>query len=189
MEEEQNEGLEDGRSISDNLSEKNEIAKETDEAREVEHLKKLEAALFIAGKWMSMQELVMLTDLNPLLLRQLLDKISEKYSRESSAIAILNKEDLWKMDVREEYANMVNKLATGNSEFTKAQQETLAVIAYKQPVKQSVIIKIRGNKAYDHIHDFRSLGLVKAKKLGHTWELNLSEDFYNYFHVDNKKEE
>ena len=80
---------------------------------------------------------------------------------------------------------MVNKLATGSSEFTKAEQETLAVIAYKQPVKQSIIIKIRGNKAYDHIKNFISIGLVHAKKIGHTKELKLSDDFFDYFHLQN----
>lgn len=167
---------------------KKETELEIDEARETEHLKKIESSLFIAGKWLSLQELVMLTDLNPILLRQLLEKLVDKYSKDSSSIQILKKEDLWKMDVREEYASAVSKLATGSSEFTKAEQETLAVIAYKQPVKQSVIIKIRGNKAYEHVKKFISLGFLKAKKAGHTLELNLSEDFYNYFHIQGKEE-
>lgn len=166
-------------------SEKKEMEIEVEEAREISNLKKVEAALFIAGKWLTMQEMIMLTDINPILLRQLLDKLVDKYSDEKSAINVLFKENMWKMDVKEEYVDMVNKLATGSSEFSKAEQETLAVIAYKQPVKQSVIIKIRGNKAYDHVKKFSELGLVKAKRLGHTKELNLSEDFYNYFHVQN----
>lgn len=160
---------------------------EVEEASEIKNLKKIEAALFIAGKWLNLQELIMLTDINPILIRELMSKLEDKYSDEKSAIEILRKEDLWKMDVKEEYANMVNKIATGNSEFTKAEQETLAVIAYKQPIKQSVLIKIRGNKAYEHVKKFRELGLVKAARLGHTLELNLSEDFYNYFHIDKKE--
>ena len=169
------------------LKSKDEYAGEIDEAREINYLKKIEAALFISGKWLNMQDLIMLTDINPILLRQLLDKLVENYSKEEKAIQILCKENMWKMDVKEEHANMVNKLATGNSEFTKAEQETLAVLAYKQPVKQSVIINIRGNKAYEHIKKFRELGLVKAKRLGHTLELNLSEEFYDYFHLSKKE--
>ena len=153
-----------------------------DNSREIENLKKIEAALFISGRWLSMQDLVMLTDLNPILLRQLIEKLKESYG-ESSATEIINKDNAWKMDVKPEYVGMINKLATGTAEFTKSEQETLAVIAYKQPVKQSVLIKIRGNKAYEHVKNFVSLGLVKAKKAGHTHELALSEDFYDYFHV------
>jgi segregation and condensation protein B len=92
------------------------------------------------------------------------------------------------MDVKPDYQYLVNKLATGNTEFTKAEQETLAIIAYKQPIKQSVIIKIRGNKAYDHIKKFNDLGLIKKKKAGHTYELALSDDFYDYFNINSSTE-
>jgi len=100
---------------------------------------------------------------------------------------MINRSESWKMDVAEKYHYLINKLATGNAEFTKAEQETLAVIAYKQPIKQSVVIKIRGNKSYDHIKKFRDLGLVTAKKAGHTYDLNLSEEFYEYFNVHKKE--
>jgi chromosome segregation and condensation protein ScpB len=51
-------------------------------------------------------------------------------------------------------------------------------------MKQSVLIKIRGNKAYDHIKNFVGLGLVTKKRSGHTWDLSLHDSFYDYFHVD-----
>jgi segregation and condensation protein B len=161
--------------------------KELDEIREKEYLKKLEAALFISGRWLSLQQLVMLTDINPILIRQLMDKLVERYAGEEMAIDIVKKEDMWKMDVKSEYVEIVNRLASGSSEFSKAEQETLAIIAYKQPIKQSVVVKIRGNKAYDHIKKFVSLGLIKGKKFGRTKELSLSEEFYDYFHLRNQK--
>ncbi len=164
-----------------------ESQKEVDEAEELINLKKIEAALFISARFLTLQELVTLTDINPLLLRELIDKLLERYG-DHSAIEILQQDDKWKMDVKQEYKNMVNKLATGSAEFTKAEQETLAIIAYKQPVKQSVIVKIRGNKAYDHIKHFIDIGLVKGKRIGHTKELHLSEDFYEYFSVGQKGE-
>jgi len=102
-------------------------------------------------------------------------------------INIVTRNNAYKMDVAPEYHYLINKLATGNVEFTKAEQETLAVIAYKQPIKQSVVIKIRGNKSYDHIRKFRDLGLVVAKPEGHTLVLSLSEEFYEYFNVQEKE--
>lgn len=155
---------------------------EIENSKEQEYLRKLEAALFVSGKWMSLKDLVILTDLNPIILRTLIDKLKERFG-EDRGIEVVCKDDMWKMDVKQEYTNMINKLATGTSEFTKAEQETLAVVAYKQPIKQSVIIKIRGNKAYEHVKKFISLGLMKTKKTGHTMELSLSPDFYDYFHV------
>ncbi|MBU1136177.1 MAG: SMC-Scp complex subunit ScpB [Nanoarchaeota archaeon] len=160
---------------------------EIEKERENHNLNKIEAALFISGRWLSLQELIMLTDINPILLKQLLEKLNNKYSNMNTALDILSKENSWKMDVKSEHTDMINKFATGSSEFTKAEQETLAVIAYKQPIKQSVIVKIRGNKSYEHIRKFVQLGLLKSKKLGRTKELNLSEEFYDYFHVQNKE--
>ena len=163
-----------------------ETAAELDESSEIDNMKKVEAALFLSARFLTLQDLVMLTDINPLMIRELIDRLIEKYNSDKCAIEIIVKQDMWKMDVGQEYVNMINKLATGNAEFTKAEQETLAVIAYKQPVKQSVIIKIRGNKAYDHIKHFIEIGLVQSKKAGRTKELRLGDDFYEYFHLQKK---
>ena len=157
--------------------------KEIDETKELENLKVLEAVFFVSGRFLSMQEIIALTDLNPIIIEDLIDRLKEKYGREDSALEIVEKNGLYKMDVKQEYSYIINKLATGQAEFSKAEQETLAIIAYKQPIKQSVIIKIRGNKAYDHIKKFIDLSLIKKKKMGHTNELSLSDDFFDYFGV------
>ena len=164
-----------------------ETQEEVDDAEEIKNIKRVEAALFISARWLSLQELVTLTDINPILLRELLEKLQEKYNQDNSAIEILSQNDRWKMDVKSEYRGMINRLATGTAEFSRAEQETLAIIAYKQPVKQSIIIKIRGNKAYEHIKNFREIGLVRAKKTGHTYILTLSDEFYDYFNIGKKE--
>ena len=123
------------------------------------------------------------------MLRELIEKLKEKYGNESSLV-ILEREiegkKSWKMDVKQEFHFLINRLATGESEFTKAEQETLAVIAYKQPIKQSIVVKIRGNKAYDHIKHFISIGLLSARKLGRTKELTTSDKFYDYFNIKDR---
>jgi len=156
---------------------------EIDEAKQKEDFKKLEAVFFISGRFLSMQELISLSDLNPIIIRELIRKLQEKYNNEDSAIEIVEKSRLWKMDVKSEYYEIVNRLATGSSEFSKSEKETLAIIAYKQPIKQSVLIRIRSNKAYDHIKKFSEQGLIKKKRMGRTYEISLSDEFYDYFNV------
>lgn len=165
------------------MEEPREGIEDVDREKELELSKKIEAALFISGRFLTIKELVALTDINPILLRTLIENLSDRFK--DSALEIVNKGDSWKMDVASEHVGMVNKLATGSTEFTKAEQETLAIIAYKQPMKQSVLVKIRGNKAYDHIKNFVTLGLVVKKRAGHTWDLSLNDSFYDYFHVEN----
>jgi len=157
---------------------------EIDETKEKENLKKLEAIFFVSGRFLSMQELISLSDLNPIIIQNLIGKLREKYDAKDSALELVQKDGFWKMDVRAEYSYIINKLATGSSEFSKAEQETLAIIAFKQPIKQSVIIKIRGNKAYDHVKKFAELGLIRKKKMGHTNELSLNDQFYDYFNMN-----
>ena len=181
-------------------------ADEIDSAKEKEDMRKLEAVFFVSGRFLTMQDLISHTDLNPVIIRELIEKLQEKYEQIDSAIEIVStpkgvprdisntlkgtsemstrgKNEMWKMDVRREHSDVVNKFATGSAEFSKAEQETLAIIAYKQPIKQSVIIKIRGNKAYEHIKKFVDLGLLKKKRAGRTWELSLSDEFHDYFGV------
>jgi len=160
-----------------------ETQEEIDEGKQKEDLKTLEAVFFVSGRFLNMQELISLSDINPIMIQELIGKLKDKYEKENSALEIIEKNGLWKMDVKPEYSYIINKLATGSAEFTKAEQETLAIIAFKQPIKQSVIIKIRGNKAYDHIKKFADLNLIRKKKMGHTNELNLTDEFYDYFNV------
>jgi len=159
---------------------------EIEDERDRENMRKVEAVLFVSARFLNIKELITLSDLNPIVIREVLAKLKEDYEKRDSAIKIIEKNGLWKMDVAPEYSGIVNKLATGSSEFSKAEQETLAIIAFKQPIKQSVLIKIRGNKAYDHIKRFADNGLIKKKKLGHTYELTLRDDFYDYFNISNQ---
>ena len=167
---------------------------EIDQKKEREDMGMIEAILFVSGRFLGMKDLITLSDMNPIIIKELIEKLQENYDERSSALQIVEKNGMWKMDVKPEFSGIVNKLATGNSEFSKAEQETLAIIAYKQPIKQSVIIKIRGNKAYDHIKKYLDLNLIKKKRYGRTWEISLSDEFYEYFNVNppevkNKKED
>jgi len=147
----------------------------------------VEAVLFLAGRFLPFQEIVMFTGINPITLRETLKKLEEKYKENDGAITMVAKNDLYKMDIKQDYAWLTNKLASGSTEFTKAEQETLAIIAYKQPINQSLVVKIRGNKAYDHIKKLLDVGLVKGKRVGHTLELKLEETFYDYFGLKAKE--
>ncbi|MEM1535582.1 MAG: SMC-Scp complex subunit ScpB [Candidatus Pacearchaeota archaeon] len=167
-----------------------------DNNEEQELMKKVEAALFLAARFMSIEELTRTTGINPILLKELLKKLEEKFNKNNSAIHIVkqtffedNKEqEYYKMDVKPEFHKLINKIVSGDAEFTKAEQETLAIIAYKQPIKQSVVVKIRGNKAYEHIKHLILSGLVHGKKVGRTQELSLTQKFYDYFNLENPKE-
>src|SRR3989344_9202546 len=101
---------------------------ELEDDREKEDIKKIEAVLFVSGRFLSLADLVNYTDLNPLIIRELIVKLGEKYASEDFSMEIVKKNDMWKMDVKPDYSYLINKLATGSSEFAKSEQETLAII-------------------------------------------------------------
>jgi segregation and condensation protein B len=59
--------------------------------------------------------------------------------------------------------------------------ETLAVIAYKQPIKQSDLVVIRGNKSYEHVRELEKRGLISAERSGRTKLLTTTRAFADYF--------
>ncbi|MGA7896914.1 MAG: hypothetical protein WCA18_01750, partial [Candidatus Nanoarchaeia archaeon] len=57
-------------------------AGEIDEAREKEYIKKVEAIFFISGRFLSMQELISISDLNPIILKEIIEKLKDRYNKE-----------------------------------------------------------------------------------------------------------
>ena len=78
-------------------------AHEIDENREKEDTKKLEAIFFVSGRFLTMQELITLSDLNPIIIKELLEKLQDRYDSNDSAIEIVERSGSWKMDVKREY--------------------------------------------------------------------------------------
>ncbi|MEM2932673.1 MAG: SMC-Scp complex subunit ScpB [Candidatus Pacearchaeota archaeon] len=154
-----------------------------------ENEKRIEALLFIAGRFISEADIVRITGVDPLTLREIILRIKERYRDSALTINEIEVDGIkhYKMEVHDEFKDLAINLAS-KQEFSKAEQETLALIAYKQPIKQSVIVKIRGNKAYEHIKKFLAYGLINAKPYGHTRILNLTEKFYEYFDIKNEGE-
>ena len=73
----------------------NKTLSELDDEKEKEALRKLEAVMFVTGRFLTMQELISYSDINPILLKELLEKLSAKFENdESSALQIIRKNDL-----------------------------------------------------------------------------------------------
>lgn len=144
---------------------------------------KVEAVLFTTGRNLSLQELSQLCGVGSIgLLKETLYSLKNEYDNRNTALELLNDGDRWRLSLRKDYLYLTEKLLT-DSELDKPTQETLAVIAYKQPVLQSDIIKIRGNSAYDHIKILKEESFITSEKSGRTRILKLTPKFYDYFDV------
>src|SRR3989344_7839003 len=146
--------------------------------------KKVETILFTTGKFIGLDELSKMCGIGSVgYLKEVLGSLKADYSnKHESALEIIQQGDKWKLNIKKEYLYLTETLLT-DSELDKGTQETLAVIAYKNPALQSDIIKIRGNGAYDHIKVLKELDFVVSEPTGRTKILKLTQKFFDYFDV------
>jgi len=149
-------------------------------------MKKLaEAALFMASQPLTLDELTKVMGASSFAESlKVLDDLINEYKKRDSAIEIVKtKDNRYHMRVKLDYADKVSHLAL-SPDFSKAVLRTLGLIAVKQPVKQSIVVRIIGNKAYNYIKELIDRGFVKAKKSGSTKVLTVTPLFEDYFGKD-----
>ncbi|MCD6575945.1 MAG: SMC-Scp complex subunit ScpB [Nanoarchaeota archaeon] len=148
-----------------------------------EHAKnkaKVEALLF-ATNGLTVDEIVKRTGINKREVRKILDELELEYLDESKGVQVVNEGEIWKMSVKPEHTPNVKDLLP--PEMPKSLIKTLAVIAANKPIKQSTVVKVRGNKAYDHIKRLEKMGFIITEKHGTTQLIDLTEKFFEYFQV------
>lgn len=150
-----------------------------------ENLKKKIEALLFATQGLTVKKICETLKAKDKEVKKTLEELKKDYDQRDSAFIISNSADLWKLTVHSEHVPIVKDLIP--SEFPKSLLETLAVIAWKNPANQSNIIKVRGNKAYDHIKYLVDAGLITSSPKGRTKELKLTDKFYDYFNADPKE--
>ncbi|MEA1907091.1 MAG: SMC-Scp complex subunit ScpB [Euryarchaeota archaeon] len=113
----------------------------------------------------------------------IMNKLVEEYGMRESGFEIIKSSDTkYLMRVRPEYVEYVKSFAP--KELPAPVLRTLSMIAYHQPVKQSDIVRIRGNSTYSHIHTLNEMGLIASTPEGHTKLLTTTPGFAEYFGLD-----
>jgi len=117
-----------------------------------------------------------------------LQRLSESYKDLGSAIEIVPiSSNKFVMQVGKEYAKYAIKASSG-SPLTLGARKTLAVIAYKQPIPQSTLIKIRGAHSYRYVKELIRIGYVKGDKLGKTKLLRTTQVFNDLFGMKDEEQ-
>ncbi|MAG47732.1 SMC-Scp complex subunit ScpB [archaeon] len=148
-----------------------------------DYKKRVEAILFTTGRFLTIDELAKMCNLGSVgIVKDSIKKLKEEYDARDTSLEIIDNENSYKLNIAKDYLYLTTQLLE-DSEMDKSTQETLALIAYKQPILQSDIIKMRSNVAYEHIKKLKELEFVTAEKTGRTRTLRLTSKFYDYFDV------
>lgn len=147
-----------------------------------------EAALFMSTEPLSITQLSRVMDSSELgEAMDLMKELHEEFNSRHSSLEIVKTDDgCYRMQVRKEFLPSVKDFAA-NTDLSKALMRTLSLIAFKQPITQSVVAKARGNKAYAHIDELEESGFIKKVRKGHTFTLETTRKFDTYFQLPEKE--
>ena len=148
--------------------------------------RKVEAVLFSSGNKLSVEEIRKLCRAPIEEVKQALQELKKEYEENNSSIMIIEDGDFWKFSVRDQFIPIVRKIVT-QTELSKSVLETLAVIAFKYPILQSDLIKIRTNKAYEHLVELEKSGYITRQKYSRTNLIKLTDKFFQYFDLTPEK--
>lgn len=140
----------------------------------------IEAALFVAGRPISVEELNIKTELKKRDIEELLKELILEYMERNSAIEIVQMGDKFSMQVQAQFTQNVKKFASGGL-IPEPVLKTLTIIALKQPMMKNMLIKIRGAGAYDHVKFLIDRGFIQSQKKGRSEELVTTEQFSDTF--------
>ena len=107
----------------------------------------LEGLLFVAGDdGISLEEASYILELERSAVRQLLDELKKRLEDENSGLELLLTASHYKLVTKASLKSYIEKYAISpySSQLSQASLETLAIIAYKQPVTRVDIESIRG---------------------------------------------
>jgi len=107
----------------------------------------LEGLLFVAGDdGITLEEASYILELEKSAVRQLLDELKKRLEDENSGLELLLTASHYKLVTKASLKSYIEKYAVSpySSQLSQASLETLAIIAYKQPVTRVDIESIRG---------------------------------------------
>ena len=107
----------------------------------------LEGLLFVAGDdGITLEEASYILELEISAVRQLLDELKKRLEDENSGLELLLTASHYKLVTKASLKSYIEKYAVSpySSQLSQASLETLAIIAYKQPVTRVDIQSIRG---------------------------------------------
>lgn len=139
----------------------------------------LEAVLFTTSEPIQLEALQKIMKIRKDSIEKLLAKLESKYSDPESGLK-LSRAGGYKLMAKDEFAEKVSDL-TPHSDLSRGLLRILSIIAYHEPISQSDIVKVIGNRTYDYVKELEQRGLIKTEKKSRTKVLVTTPHFEEYF--------
>ncbi|MBQ6841146.1 MAG: SMC-Scp complex subunit ScpB [Bacilli bacterium] len=148
----------------------------------------LEGLLFVVGdEGITLDQICKILEIEEDEARKLLKELQTEYEKESRGIRISFLADSFKLTTKKEHIEYYQKLITTNpnSTLSQAALETLAIIAYNQPITRVRIDELRGIASSFLIRKLMAKDLIKvcgkSDLPGHPNLYKTTKEFLDYF--------
>ncbi len=139
----------------------------------------VEAALYSAGRALTIDDLMRVTGFDEATVKEHLRALAREYKKRESALEVAQIGTRWTMQIRQEYTERARTFAP--PEIDRDLLKTAALIAYHQPILQSDLFDMIGEKVYEHTKGLEDLKLITRKPSGHSLELTTTRYFAEFF--------
>ncbi len=150
----------------------------------------VESLLFSAGKPLSVEEIQETTGLLPKHVTDAIDHLMQSYNidrKNDTSLEIVKAGNKFIMQVKKTFTD--KSMMVAKPEMRTDLLKTLALIAFHQPVKQSNLRHMIGERIYGDVDQLTSLNLVHSEPHGATEVLTTTRLFPEYFGIDSTKPE
>lgn len=149
----------------------------------------IEAILFVAGdEGLTLEELSKVINRPTDRVAVLIEELGQKYKRdETSGLLLIETANKYQMVTKKEYSEFIKKYAQSpfSQTLSRALLETLAIVAYKQPITRIEIEDIRGVQVAGNLQKLKTRQLIKEvgriDKPGRPLLYGTTDFFLDYF--------
>lgn len=148
----------------------------------------LEGLLFVVGEdGLTINQIMDILDISNDEAKELISNLKEKYEAESSGIRINFLGNTFKLTTKNEHREYYQKLIENpeTNVLSQAALETLAIVAYNQPITRVEIDEIRGVGTTHIIRKLVAKGLIKeagrSEAIGRPILYKTTSEFLDYF--------
>lgn len=154
----------------------------------------IEAVLFATGELVSLKNIATTINKTEEETSKIIYNLIKKYEENESGLKIIQVENSFQMCTNPEYYIYIKNLYKNQQKKTLSQTllETLAIIAYKQPITKAQIEYIRGVNSDHCVNSLIKYGLIEEKGrldiIGKPILFGTTEEFLKYFGFSSLKE-
>ena len=149
---------------------------------------RVEAVLFAAGKPQSVRELAeALAVEDHRAVQRALRLLARAYEGRQTALEVSHVGERYALQLRESFVPTAHSVTP--VDLPPRTLKALTLIAYHQPMRQSLLARMIGEPAYEEVERLRQLHLIQAEPKGATLELRTTRAFVEYFGIPSSKPE